>query len=185
MRGSLLALALILVPAWAADNAALEQLNEPGVVALMRHSLAPGTGDPSSFDINDCATQRNLDAQGRQQAVRTGAMLRQSVSDSLHVYTSQWCRCQDTATLLNAGPVTALPALNSFFADRSTAGEQTRQMLAWLNDNAHRSGIVLVTHQVNITALTDVFPASGEIILVRLRDDGQLGVLGRVTTPVN
>jgi broad specificity phosphatase PhoE len=41
----------------------------------MRHALAPGTGDPSGFLVDDCRTQRNLDETGRRQARAIGAKL--------------------------------------------------------------------------------------------------------------
>ena len=40
------------------------------VIALLRHAVAPGTGDPPDFTIGDCATQRNLSDEGRAQAQR-------------------------------------------------------------------------------------------------------------------
>ena len=41
--------------------------------------------------------------------------------------------------------------------------------------------VIMVTHQVNITALTDVFPASGEMVVVRPRRDGSgIDVVGRL-----
>jgi hypothetical protein len=39
----------------------------------------------------------------------------------------------------------------------------------------------MVTHQVNITALTGIVPSSGEIIILQLTKDGQGKVLGRFT----
>jgi len=42
----------------------------------MRHALAPGTGDPADFRIGDCATQRNLDERGREQARAIGQAIR-------------------------------------------------------------------------------------------------------------
>ena len=46
-------------------------------VALMRHADAPGGfGDPPGFRLDDCATQRNLSAKGRGDAMRIGARLR-------------------------------------------------------------------------------------------------------------
>ena len=44
-----------------------------GKVMFMRHAIAPGTGDPNNFSINDCNTQRNLDDSGRAQAQAVGA----------------------------------------------------------------------------------------------------------------
>ena len=76
---------------------------------------------------------------------------------------------------LDLGPVEVLPALNSFFRERGRADGQTaalRQFLAGTEgaDTESAGPIVLVTHQVNITALTGVYPSSGELIFVT-RDD--------------
>ena len=43
---------------------------------LMRHAIAPGTGDPANFQLSDCSTQRNLSDEGRAQARRTGEAFR-------------------------------------------------------------------------------------------------------------
>lgn len=51
-------------------------LQERGHFVLMRHALAPGTGDPSNFDVDDCSTQRNLSEAGRRQSRRTGEAFR-------------------------------------------------------------------------------------------------------------
>ena len=42
-------------------------------VVFMRHTLAPGFGDPSNIELKKCAAQRNLDSLGRQQAVANRA----------------------------------------------------------------------------------------------------------------
>jgi phosphohistidine phosphatase SixA len=142
-----------------------DALREPGAIAIMRHALAPGTGDPDMFDVTDCATQRNLDARGRAQASAIGAALRERGITFDTVLTSQWCRCRETAELLDVGPVTEAPALNSFFQNRSTRDAQTaaaREIIA----NAEGT-LMMVTHQVNITALTGQFASSGEILVIR------------------
>ncbi len=95
------------------------------------------------------------------------------------VATSQWCRCRDTARLLELGAVEDWPSLNSFFEDRGTAEAQTAETLARLAALPADSRPILVTHQVNITALTGVTPRSGEIIVAALRD-GALTVTGRI-----
>ena len=59
-----------------ADDAIVERLREPGAVLLIRHALAPGIGDPADFRLGDCATQRNLSEEGRQQARAIGRWLR-------------------------------------------------------------------------------------------------------------
>jgi Phosphohistidine phosphatase SixA len=62
-----------------------------GVVVLYRHARAPGGGDPADFDVEDCATQRNLSAAGRRQAVRMGRQLRENDVPVARVRWSPWC----------------------------------------------------------------------------------------------
>ena len=158
-------------PLWAA-------LREGRAFAMMRHALAPGTGDPASFDVNDCATQRNLNDVGRDQAARTGDAFRANGITTAKVMTSAWCRCQETARLLDIGEPAVLGALNSFFQNRGQRDPQTQALKQWLGAFTGASPLVLVTHQVNISALTGQFASSGEIVVVD-RDMGDgVKVLG-------
>ncbi|MBK0398887.1 histidine phosphatase family protein [Limibaculum sp. M0105] len=155
-------------------------LARPGAVALMRHALAPGTGDPAGFRLDDCATQRNLDDRGRAQARAVGEAIGAAGIGFDAVLTSQWCRCRETAELLALGAVRPFPALNSFFADRSTRDAQTAAVLDFLAVEGAGQRILLVTHQVNITALTGRVPRSGEIIVAERGEDGRLRVTGTI-----
>jgi len=166
-------------PARASDEVAAK-LAEPGHIAIMRHALAPGGGDPANFTLDDCSTQRNLSEAGRRQARRTGDFLRSVGVEQARVFSSQWCRCLDTAELLDLGPVEPLPALNSFFRDRERGPEQTQALREKIAGMDLSEPVVMVTHQVNITRLTDVFPSSGEIVVLRRGEDGDLAVLGTV-----
>ncbi|MEM1164600.1 MAG: histidine phosphatase family protein [Pseudomonadota bacterium] len=154
-------------------------LQHPGVHAIMRHALAPGTGDPAGFQVRDCRTQRNLDDRGRTQAMATGEKMRSLGADFDAVRTSQWCRCKDTADLLALGPVVEDAVLNSFFEDRSTATAQTDALRAFLADLPPDRRVMLVTHQVNITALTGRAISSGEVFLIR-HTESRVEVLGRL-----
>ena len=154
-----------------------ELWKEPGRVLLLRHALAPGMGDPSNFSLGDCSTQRNLSDAGRQQAREIGDALRVQGVESAKVYTSQWCRCVETAELLGFGKVTELPALNSFFQrreDREPNLQALREFLA--KQVKSEELVILVTHQVTITAMTDVFPASGAGVLLQLDEDGAYSI---------
>lgn len=164
----------------AAADTRLARLSEPGVVAIMRHALAPGTGDPASFELDDCATQRNLDARGREQAREIGAAVRAAGAVVDRVLTSQWCRCRDTAGLLGLGPVEDLPALNSFFRNPARSGRQTADLRQFLSGLPPEKTVVLVTHQVNITALTGRWPASGEVFLLEIGRDGAISVVDEI-----
>ena len=165
-------------PAVAQDDV-LALLRAPGAVGIMRHARAPGTGDPPNFQPGQCATQRNLDEAGREQARQIGARLR-AAGVAAPVFASEWCRTRETADLLGLGPAQPLPVLNSFFGDRGAEQAQTAAVQAFI---AQLDGpVVLVTHQVNITALTGVFPADGEMVVLR-SGPGGYAVAGRVMPP--
>jgi hypothetical protein len=174
--------------ATAAEDAAAERawaaLREGRAVAVMRHVSAPGTGDPPGFRLGDCATQRNLSAAGRDEARAIGRAFRAHGIAAADIYSSQWCRCLETAELLGLGPVEPLPALNSFFRDRGRRDEQTAALRAVIlergNDGRPR---VFVTHQVNVTALTGVYPRSGQVVVVEPAGDGTLRVVGSIPPP--
>lgn len=154
-----------------ADDTVIQALQTDGHIALMRHAIAPGNGDPIHFTIEDCSTQRNLSAQGRTQAQKTGNYLRENGIEKLAVFTSQWCRCSETARLLDYGPVRELSLLNSFYAQRQLEPAQTSQLKQWLLNRSALSPAILVTHQVNITALTGIYPDSGEIVVLKITGD--------------
>ncbi len=169
---------LFSIPTAAAGNELSALVGKPGHVIVLRHARAPGTGDPGNFRLGDCTTQRNLSKAGREQAVRIGKRLRDAGLGETTVYSSQWCRCLETARLMAVGPVVELPALNSFFRTPEQEREQDRALQAWIAAADLSRPLVLVTHQVNITALTGIFPAEGEILVLR-RDAGVVAVVGR------
>ena len=158
------------------------KLLEGGHTILLRHAFAPGTGDPANFKLGDCSFQRNLSEDGRQQAQRIGARLAARAIKVELVLTSQWCRAKDTARL--AFPrmkITEAPALNSFFADPSSKDEQTNAVIKLIEAFEGSSNQVMITHQVNITALTGLVPREGEMIIVDTDATGSINVLGRQT----
>jgi phosphohistidine phosphatase SixA len=174
MIRAILLLFALATPAFADWQAA----RTPGAVILFRHAIAPGTGDPADFRLGDCTTQRNLSDQGRAQARAIGQALRDADVRPAQVLTSQWCRARETAELLGFGQPEDLPALNSFFADRAEGPAQTDSLRGIIAALPEGQTVVMVTHQVNITALTGVTPASGEgVVLV----GGQ--VAGRLPPP--
>jgi broad specificity phosphatase PhoE len=162
------------VETWAA-------LREPGAVLIVRHAeTEPGIGDPPGFRIDDCATQRNLSETGRKQAVAMGRTLAERGVTVTRVESSRWCRCADTARLAFPQlPAAYLDALNSFFEDRSTAAAQTRALRARIAEWKGPGVLVLVTHQVNISALTGRATAMGEAVVLRPAG-GDVSVLGTV-----
>tara|TARA_Y100001934_G_C12084267_1_gene646226 strand:- start:9 stop:644 length:636 start_codon:yes stop_codon:yes gene_type:complete len=175
----------VVVPgsAVAVDESALwAKLRAGGHIVLMRHALAPGIGDTEKFTLDDCATQRNLSDTGRVQPRRIGDWFRENRVDVTRVFSSQWCRCEESAELFGLGSVTPLPALNSFFQRTGRRGRQTDAMREWLVVNRSSGTLVFVNHQVNISALTDQYTASGETKIARVQIDGRLDTVGSIET---
>lgn len=156
-----------------------------GDVVLFRHALAPGGGDPADFRLDDCTTQRNLSAEGREQARRIGPQLRERLGTLrvAAVWASPWCRTVETARL--AFPDVRLqtqPAFGSFFQEPERQASQLDAARALLTAWRGPGVLVVVTHQVNITGLSGVFPASGEGVVMRWTE-GVGRVVGRLQAP--
>lgn len=163
-----------------ADDAGWKLLETGGQVVLMRHALTdPGAGDPPGFRLEDCATQRNLSATGRDDARRIGEAFRQRRIPVERVLSSRWCRCLETARLA-FGMVEPWPPLDSIFADRSRESDQSRDVKARIVEHRGRGTLVLMTHGANISALTGVLPAAGEMVVVTPDGRGGLRVAGRI-----
>lgn len=164
-----------------ANNAnGLSWLKSGNHFAIMRHALAPGFSDPSHFELRNCSTQRNLSKQGFEQAARIGERFVEAGINEAQVFTSQWCRCIDTAKTLGIGVPEELSAMNSFFQSPERETTQTQALKEWLVKQDLTKPLVLVTHQVNMTALTGAYPASGEIFVVERSEAGDFSVVDRV-----
>ncbi|HSQ10319.1 MAG TPA: histidine phosphatase family protein [Burkholderiaceae bacterium] len=163
-----------------ADEAAWSALRDGGVLVLRHAQTEPGIGDPPGFRLEDCATQRNLSPAGRAQAAAIGRVLAERRVPVARVESSLWCRCLDTARLaFPALEVQPVVSLNSFFEDRSAESEQTREVRARIAAWRGPGALVLVTHQVNISALAARLAAMGEGIVLQ-RSGADVRVVGSV-----
>jgi phosphohistidine phosphatase SixA len=165
-----------------ADEAAdaWKALRAGGHVALMRHADAPGgAGDPQGFRVDDCTTQRNLSEKGRADSAKIGVRLKQEGIAFGKILSSPWCRCKDTATLLNLGTVEEEATFGNVVVlhdQRDTLTAGARALIAKWDGP---SNLLVVTHGANIAALTTISPASGEIVVVRGRS-GSVEPAGRL-----
>ncbi len=175
--------AFLCAPLARADPALWTQLRRGGLTLLIRHaSTQPGLGDPAEFRLDDCATQRNLSDAGRDEARRLGERLRGERVPVARVYTSPWCRCRDTATLA-FGKADDWEPLSSFFdfPDREADyTERVKKRIAELSRREARGNVVMVTHNVNIAALTRLSVATAEIAIVRAEGCCGVRTLGRL-----
>jgi len=149
-------------------------------VILIRHSLAPGGGDPVGFKVGDCKTQRNLNKVGIEQSKKIGKIFKDNKISIDIVLSSEWCRCKDTAYYA-FGEFKEFSALNSIFSIPFNKNEP-RQIKAikryLMNWESKEKNLILVTHYSVITAITNAAPSSGEIVIA----DKNLNVLGTIKT---
>ncbi|GAB3550254.1 hypothetical protein GCM10027343_33140 [Noviherbaspirillum agri] len=169
----------------AEEEAVWSALKNGGHVVLIRHAVTePRIGDPPGFRLGDCRTQRNLSAQGREDARRIGEAFRSRAIPVSDVLSSRWCRCLDTARLA-FGRATPATMLDSMFNDDDARRneEKIRAVKAAVARRSASGNLVLVTHNVNIRALTGVSPSSGEMVVVLPAADGEMKVVGRLHVP--
>tara|TARA_B000000557_G_scaffold180266_1_gene147099 strand:- start:216 stop:779 length:564 start_codon:yes stop_codon:yes gene_type:complete len=153
---------------------------EGNKIILIRHSLAPGGGDPPGFRIEDCKTQRNLDKKGINQSKKIGKLFKKNKVPVDQVLSSQWCRCKDTAKYA-FGNYKEFIALNSTFQSPYNKNEskQLRELYNYINKwNGEGGNLVLITHYSIITAVTNAVPSSGEIVIT----NKNFKVLGTIQT---
>ena len=148
------------------DKDILASLKEGNKLIFIRHAYAPGGGDPDNFDINDCNTQRNLSESGRHQAKNISNFFIENQINFKKVYSSEWCRCRETAKIA-FGDFETKNFLNSFFSQKF-AKNRKKQMNDLNNfvDNYKDDGnLVFVTHYVVISEALNYAPSSGEIVV--------------------
>src|SRR5205085_2161303 len=154
-------------------------------VALVRHGEAPGAGDPDGWKLDDCTTQRNLDASGRAQARALGAKLRAERIPVRRLLASPWCRTMETASLLGVGAVEEEPAFANAFVLSDRRDELAAAARAVIGRWRGPGVLVVVTHGENIRALIGRTPATAELVVVSPGADGRLREIGAVLTPAS
>ena len=173
-------LGVLACTAWSGSVVASDlstQLKQADHVLLIRHAYAPGVGDPPGYNLERCETQRVLNDEGRQQAQRIGQWLRARGVVSARVYSSVWCRCQQTASLLQLGAVTIEPSLASFFDQPEREAAQNQRLQAFIRGALRSKGeqaLILVTHHVNIRAFMGRDIGSGDMVLARVDAQGRM-----------
>jgi len=144
----------------------LKQLTEGGKLIFIRHAYAPGSGDPDNFNLNDCLTQRNLSDRGKKQAEHIGRIFRENKIEIDEVYSSEWCRCKETAEIAFIN-FTTKNFLNSFYSSNYAKNKtkQIKDLMKFVKKNDYEKNIIFVTHYVLISEVLDYAPSSGEIIV--------------------
>ena len=163
-----------------ASEQAWNLAQEGNKIIIIRHSLAPGGGDPPGFKIDDCKTQRNLNKKGINQSKKIGKLFKKNKIPIDQILSSQWCRCKDTAKYA-FGNFKEFKPLNSTFQSPFNKNEpkQLKELYNFVKKwEGKGRNLVLVTHYSIITAVTNAVPSSGEIVIT----DKNFEVLGTIQT---
>ena len=149
-----------------ADENIVEILKKNNNIIFIRHSLAPGSGDPENINLKDCKTQRNLNSEGIKQSKKIGNFFKKNNIKVEHVFSSEWCRCKDTAFHAFNNYKT-FDALNSFYSEKfyKNKNKQIKNLKKFINNWDNNSNLVLVTHYVVILEILGIGAGSGEIII--------------------
>ena len=155
------------------------QLDDGGKLIFIRHAYAPGSGDPSNFNLNDCSTQRNLSEEGRKQAEYIGEFFRNKKIKIYKVLSSEWCRCKETAQIAFKNFSTN-SFLNSFYSSKfaKNKNKQIDGLNNYINKFKSNKNLVFITHYVLISEVLNYAPSSGEIVV----SDKNFNIIGTIET---
>ncbi|MSO92096.1 MAG: histidine phosphatase family protein [Rhodospirillales bacterium] len=143
-----------------------------------------GRRPPPGFKLEECATQRNLSPKGRADAITVGEKFRAERVPVGKVVNSPWCRCVDTATLMNVGAIEIDATFSNAFVlsdRRAQLADGARAVIrSWKGPGA----LLVSTHGANIAALTGgTNPDSGEIVVVKGGAGATFQEIGRIPPP--
>ena len=160
------------------NESLIKELKKGEKIIFIRHAIAPGSGDPKNFKINDCSTQRNLNYDGIQQSKKIGLFFLKNKIEIDLVLSSEWCRCKDTAKFAFKNFKT-FNALNSFFSEKfqKNKEKQIRDLKKYIKNWKGKNNLILITHYVVILEMLNKPVSSGEIIIT----DRKLNILGNIT----
>ena len=160
-----------------ADQSVIKELQKGGKIVFIRHSLAPGNGDPDNIDLKKCDTQRNLNQEGIEQSKKIGKLFRENNIEIEKVLSSEWCRCKDTARFA-FNKYDTFKGLNSFYQEKfyKYKDKQIKNLKKFILEWNSEKNLVLVTHFVVISEIFNVGVSSGEMIV----SDKNYKILGNI-----
>ena len=159
------------------DKDLINQLKDGEKLIFIRHAYAPGNGDPSNFNLDDCSTQRNLSEDGKKQAKYIGDFFIRNKIKIDKVLSSEWCRCKETAQIAFEDFSTK-NFLNSFYSSKYAKNKkkQVKELNEYVKKFKSNKNLVLVTHYVLISEVLNYAPSSGEIVV----SDKNFNIIGTI-----
>lgn len=172
----------------------INALKGGGYVMYFRHGVTEHKEiDKAKIDVDEhakrdnsqnCKTQRNLSAQGREKARAMGLAIAALKIPIGEVYSSPFCRCVDTAWNITLGQQPQI-SNNLYFAAKETRqgkaklGRLLKKMLA----TAPKAGTntILVSHTSNLKEAVDLWPKpEGVAFIFKTRANGEIDFAGKI-----
>ena len=125
---------------------AIQSLQNGGMVVVLRHAYAPGSGDPAGVEYADCNTQRNIKSEGKRQAAEIGKFLTANDIVVERAMSSPMCRCWQTGTLAGLDV-----EKSTMFANKKHAPAIQKFIKNWDG----KGNLFIFTH---FTVMNNVFP---------------------------
>ena len=160
----------------------INELKQGGKLIFIRHAYAPGGGDPDNFNINHCNTQRNLSDSGREQAFKIGSFFKVNNIFIDRIYSSEWCRCKETA-LIAFDKFTTKDFLNSFFSSKFAKNKdsQVKRLKQFIKNSDDSKNLIFISHYVVIKEVLNISPNSGEMIIT----NNKYELIGRIQIKIS
>ena len=163
----------------ASFDEAIAALKPGGRILLMRHAqTTPGVGDPEGYTLDDCASQRNLNEEGKAQSRAIGKKLAAAGVEVGQTLSSVWCRSIDTARLIleSAGQtevvVERYEPLNSTWDERGASEARATAVRKAISEWRGPGTLLMVSHGINITAIIGRAPRQGGFAVLAPSADG-------------
>lgn len=162
----------------------VERLRQGGHILYFRHAQTDRSQeDQHPVKLEDCSTQRNLSAEGRQQATQIGVHMKRLGIPIGKVTSSPYCRCVETAQLAFGRSV--ITDDNLYFAMTAQAEERQRisrvlkQRLT--QKPAAATNDIIVSHTANLREATGIWPKpEGVIWVIKPDHSGGYQALGKI-----
>jgi hypothetical protein len=162
----------------AADPALVQKLREGGYVLYMRHAATDfSQNDSRMTSYEDCATQRNLTDQGREEARQIGAHVKRLGIPIGEVLASPYCRTMETARLA-FGSARASNAVRGGPVDATRYDGLKKLLSTPVRKGENR---VISSHGNPFQAVAGPpYLAEGEIAVVRPDGEMRFSVIARI-----
>jgi phosphohistidine phosphatase SixA len=160
--------------------ALIKALQQGGHVLYLRHAMTEKKADADAVNFDDCATQRNLDDQGRRAAAAIGDGMMRLRIPVAEVLSSPFCRTRDTA-LIAFGRARIDVVLTSRGKPDSDE-EQARlpEIRRLLSTPPAGGNLMLVGHSPAMDRLAQIHVDEAEMAVFKPLGDGRFELLGRI-----